>query len=162
MPKTEKKKLVQSGSSFLRTDKAKVGASPTGFGLVSPSSNIATDTDNLVTPPRDDTKTTEAKGISFMDLPRELRDNIYRFGLLNQSRGYWGKRSLPVDEHGKNGGQGEGIKVLSSVRRVSKGVSEEALDVLYGENLFEINLAARSGFTKRFTIYSVSAISSSS
>lgn len=136
-------------SSFLRTDKPKVRASPTGFGLVSPSLNIATD--NRVTPLRDDTKTTEAKGISFMNLPRELRDNIYRFGLLNQSRGYWGQRSLPVDEHGKNGGQGEGIKVLSSVRRVSKGVSEEALDVLYGENLSETSLASGSGLTNRFT-----------
>lgn len=85
----------------------------------------------------------------FTDLPLELRRMVYRHILLQPE---------PIDLQWKMVTPGRSLKFIqnagekrTSILLVSRQISGEALDVLYGENLFEIQIQSHSARVQQFS-----------
>ena len=75
----------------------------------------------------------------FLDLPLELRLQIYRYCLVRND-------TIDVDEFSYYYDSAEVRDDKKSLLLVSKKIGSEALDVLYGDNVFQIALHGRAGY----------------
>ena len=80
---------------------------------------------------------------SFVGIPLEVRQEIYRYLLVRP--GYvsldYNTCFIQADE-----------ETSAAVLSVSRQINEEALDVLYGENMFAISLATRDRYDTRYEL----------
>ena len=83
---------------------------------------------------------TEANPVGFLDLPPEIRVQIYRYCLVFKHAVHIG--CLPITGHSLYKWRIRAMK--KSLLLMSKQISSEALDVLYSENTFEVILHERA------------------
>lgn len=124
MPKAVKNKLTptQSTTGFQRTDKPRDAARAARASESSSSSSTPLNAAiSLVT-----------RKPGFLDLRRELRDHIYRYALLNQRHiDHVQINTLTADKHCIH----KGREINTCLLRASRQISNEVLEILYGENI---------------------------
>ena len=93
---------------------------------------------------------------SLLDLPLELRREIYRYCLVREAP-IRASGKVYSEKHFTNGGHR--VKRMSLLL-VNKQINVEALDILYGENYFLISMTATEGVNlkKRFAKHNLTKI----
>ena len=80
---------------------------------------------------------------SFLDLPLELRQQIYRYYLVREQALVIKKNVVDFDP--------QGVVMVRNLSLVCKTIKDEALDILYGENCFKLYLTGEDGHLMKTT-----------